>query len=386
MAAGRGKLHAWLGLLRLPRTRNEDRCRLLKTLGEPVEWIFSRAALNSASLRSGGVHAPWSTALRERITALDWPAIDSDAVWLARTQTRLLTLLDAAYPALLREIESPPIVLFYQGSLACLSAPAIAVVGSRRPTGAGREAARGLGKALAQAGTCVVSGLALGVDAAAHQGALDASGCTAAVLGSGHANLYPARNRGLAQRIAECGVVLSEFAPHVPPTRYNFPHRNRIISGLSLGVAVIEAAQRSGSLITARLAGEQGRDVFAMPGSVRNPLSRGCHQLLREGATLIESAADVLAEIGHEWAGPNAGGVVGAPGVAAGTETVRPRGARSELGPAAAVLACVDFDPSSVDAIVARSGLTPDIVSSMLLALELEGQVRRDLSGAFSLT
>ena len=375
MPASSDRLRAWIALVRLPRTNARERRRLVDSLGDPVEWIDEHRGVQLPALPEWlRRHRP---SLELRISQLPWRSIDAEVNWLLGVRAHLTTWLDSDFPPLLREVSDPPLVLFCRGQVACLTRPMVAIVGARRPTYAGREAARRLSRDLAQAGVGVVSGLALGVDAAAHEGALEGGGDTVAVLGSGLSNVYPARNRGLAERIAEHGVVVSEFTPHTRPARHHFPHRNRIISGLSLGVAVVEAASRSGSLITARLAGEQGRDVFAMPGSVRNPLSRGCHRLIREGAALIEGAADVLEELGGGW-GRLAKERRQGPGESGSRARVEPK------GPAGVVLACVDYDSTAVDNIVTRSGLTPDIVSSMLLALELEGLIRADASGGFT--
>jgi len=210
----------------------------------------------------------------------------------------ILTLHDPAYPALLKEIADPPPLLFVRGDPAVLSRPQLGIVGSRNPTPGGRSLAEDFARSLSRCGLVVTSGMALGIDAAGHRGALRGGGTTLAVAGTGPDRIYPARHRDLARAIVEQGAIISEFAPGTPALPSNFPRRNRIISGLSLGVLVVEAACRSGSLITARLAAEQGREVFALPGSIHNPLARGCHHLIRQGAKLVEDIEDIVEELG----------------------------------------------------------------------------------------
>jgi DNA processing protein len=249
------------------------------------------------------------------------------------------------------------------GDPTVLQQPQLAIVGSRKPTAGGRDNARDFARAVCKLGLTVTSGLALGIDANAHSGALDMACPTVAVLGNGMDRIYPARHRNLADNIRQHGALLSEFPPGTPPLAAHFPQRNRIISGLSLGVLVIEAALRSGSLITARLGAEQGREVFAIPGSIHNPLARGCHYLLRDGAHLVECPGDITAELGALAAvqpGP-------APVIAA--ETPPPVDALHTL------LEHMGFDPVDIDTLIERSGLTAEQVSSMLLLLELQGKL-----------
>jgi DNA processing protein len=242
-----------------------------------------------------------------------------------------------------------------------LNRPTVAIVGSRQATPQGLEDAREFARALAGAGVTVVSGLELGIDAAAHRGAVDEQGSTIAVVGTGLDRVYPAANRKLAHAIAERGSMLSEFAPGTPPLQWHFPRRNRLISGLSRGVLVIEANLSSGSLITARLAGEQGREVMAVPGSIHSPLSRGCHKLIREGAKLVETAQDVLAELGmHAAPVPNAAAAAATRDIAAEY---------------AALLAAMGTGPVDFDRLVARTGLAPQVISAQLTALEIDGIV-----------
>ena len=291
--------------------------------------------------------------------------------WLDRPDTHLLTPADVGYPALLREIAGPPPQLFVRGSLEALSLPQLAIVGSRNATPAGTETAHDFASHLARGGFCVTSGLAEGIDAAAHRGALHAGGRTIAVCGTGPDIVYPRRHERLADDIvANGGAIVSEFAPGTPVFRSNFPRRNRLISGLSVGTLVVEAGVRSGALITARHAMEQGREVFAIPGSIHNPVARGCHLLIRNGAKLVETATDIVEELGGLLAGmqlPESPGPSFALPVAVDGEYVK-------------LLAAMAWDPVDADSLVARSGLTIGEVSSMLLMLEMQGSVRT-LSG-----
>ncbi len=281
--------------------------------------------------------------------------------WLAEPGHDLLVLGDADYPPRLLATADPPLLLWLQGRRDLLAAPSIAIVGSRNPTAQGGDNARAFARALARAGYTIVSGLALGVDAAAHEGALDAGGATIAVVGTGLDQVYPRRNAGLAARLlAGGGLIVSEYALGMPVLPANFPKRNRIIAGLSLGCLVVEAAVQSGSLITARMAVEAGREVFAIPGSIHSPQARGCHALIRQGAKLVESAEDVLEEL------PPLSGAPAAPQAAAQTPHEQQ-----------VLLDAMGFDPVSLDALMARSGWPAAELSAALLELELDGHVAR---------
>ena len=297
--------------------------------------------------------------------------------WLDRPDAHLLTPADAAYPALLREIASPPPQLFVRGNVDVLSLPQLAIVGSRNATPAGAETAHSFASHLAARGFCITSGLAEGIDAAAHRGALAARGQTLAVCGTGPDIVYPRQHASLAEEIvAAGGAIVSEFAPGTPVFRANFPRRNRLISGLSIGTLVVEASVRSGALITARHAMEQGREVFAIPGSIHNPVARGCHRLIRNGAKLVETATDIVEELSGLLAGlqlpdrPAGAGVM----LDAPVKAPEPDAEYAQL------LAAMGWDPVDADSLVARSRLTIGEVSSMLLMLELQGSVRA-LSG-----
>lgn len=297
--------------------------------------------------------------------------------WLAESRHALIRREDEDFPALLAAIADPPDALYVDGDPAALHLPCLAIIGSRNPTAGGARNAFEFARYLGQNGFCIVSGLAAGIDAAAHRGALAAGAPTVAFLGHGIDTVYPAQHRELAAAIARQGALVSEFPFGTPPMRQLFPQRNRLISGLSLGTVVVEAARQSGSLITARLAGEQGREVFALPGSIHNPMARGCHRLIREGAKLVESAEDIVNELG-----PLAGHVLQfseessqSPSARVPGDDAEYRKLREHLG----------FDPVSVDELASRSGLTIEQVSSMLLILELDGKVEKLSGGRYAL-
>jgi DNA processing protein len=341
------------------------------------------------------------------LCAPDWSAVEHDLAWLGGADNHVLGLDSADYPPLLRETHAPPPLLFVRGDPRVLHGLQLAVVGSRNPTASGGEIAATLSGGLAGAGLTVTSGMALGIDAAAHRGALRGGGPTIAVTGTGLDRVYPASHRGLAHEIAGHGALVSELPPGTGPRAEHFPRRNRIIAGLSLGTLVVEAALRSGSLITARHAMEQGREVFAVPGSIRNPLARGCHRLIREGAKLVEDVADILEELA-----PLAGAagdleddrsIRANAGSGDGASSPRPRGRRvSDVTPSPCLgrnynqeevalsgaegqlLDALGFDPVGVDTIVQRSGLTAEAVSSMLLVLELHGHVVSTAGGLYT--
>ncbi len=289
---------------------------------------------------------------------------DDALAWLDQPGCGLLLRDADAYPARLRSLPDAPLALFYQGDPELLQAAQLAIVGSRNPTPAGARHARLFARTLAQKGLVITSGLALGIDAAAHLGALEAQGLTIAVTGCGLDSVYPKSHGALARQIAQDGLLISEYPPGTPPRRQHFPRRNRLIAGLTLGTLVVEAAVRSGSLITARLAAEQGREVFAIPGSVDNPMARGCHALIRNGAKLVETANDILEEIGS---------------IIDNVETT----ALPEAATATPVhdkdyqllLKHLDNAPMSIDSLAAATGLSVNSVSSMLLILELQDAV-----------
>jgi DNA processing protein len=302
-------------------------------------------------------------------------ALDSDAVaraveqalgWLEFPGNALVTLADAAYPRLLLEITDPPAVLYCRGRLDLLNRPALALVGSRNATAQGNSNAEQFARSFSAAGLTIVSGLAQGIDAAAHRGGLAGKGSTIAVLGTGADIAYPRANAALAAEIAERGLLLSEFPLGTKALAHNFPRRNRLISGLAQGCLVVEAALASGSLITARAAAEQGREVFALPGSIHSPLSKGCHALIKSGAKLVESAEDVLSE----FAAFHRIGFASTRTPAGVSAAATPTGNADEP-----LLACMGFDPVDVDSLCARAGLPAERVSAELLRLELAGRI-----------
>lgn len=296
--------------------------------------------------------------------------------WAARDGNYLLTLADAHYPPALLSLADPPPLLYAKGRIDLLARPAMAIVGSRNATLQGMQNAGRFAKTLSDSGLTVVSGLALGIDAAAHEAACSlqpGAGSTIAVTGTGLDLVYPARHRPLAHRIAEQGCLLSEYPLGTPAIATNFPRRNRLISGLSLGVLVVEAALQSGSLTTARSALEQGREVFAIPGSIHSPLAKGCHQLIRQGAKLVESAQDILEELRWQAGAAPASMAKAVPPPAAADDPDDPDG----------LLAAVGHDPVSVDQLAARSGLPAARLQAALLSLELQGRVERLPDGRY---
>jgi DNA processing protein len=296
--------------------------------------------------------------------------------WAQDPQNHLIAIGDNDYPELLGQISRPPSELFVRGEPGLLQMPALAIVGSRNPTQAGARNAFEFARHLGGMGFCIVSGLAEGIDTAAHRGALDAGAATVAFLGHGIDRVYPASNRDLAHEIAAHGALVSEFPLGTHPGRENFPQRNRLISGMSLGTLVVEAARRSGSLITARFAGEQGREVFALPGSIHNPLARGCHQLIRQGAKLVETADDIVAELA-----PLASHLL----QNSLESTANESPANTDDEEYVQLKKYLSHDPIGVDELVNNSGLTIEQVSSMLLILELEGVVEPLSGGRYSL-
>jgi DNA processing protein len=339
-----------------------------KRLRELVTEAGSAAAL---------VHQPPACtpeALRDYLRNPDRAGAAADLEWLAGDRHSLLTFDDPDYPARLEHAGNPPAALFLNGDTTLLDLPQVAVVGSRNPSAGGRSNAEAFAAFLAASGLVVASGLARGIDAAAHRGALAADGLTLAVTGTGPDRVYPAANRALAHEIAANGLLVSEFPTGTPPLPANFPRRNRILAGLSLGTLVIEAAPRSGSLITARLAADAGREVFAIPGSIHNPLARGCHALIREGAKLVETGEHVLEEL--------------APLLRTAPPTAGPQPQSTDDEPAdpqhQAVIEALGHDPLSTDELVRRTGFPAREVSSILLLLELQGHVSSEPGGLFA--
>ena len=349
-------LAAWIRLSLIDGLGPATFRKLLSVFGLPDQILgASHANLSRIVPKAMALQTLQETHEAQIAATLDWAGQDGNTI---------LTLADKAYPRLLLEIANPPPLLYLRGQTALLEKNGLAIVGSRNASPQGLANAEGFARAFSDTGLTIISGLALGVDAAAHRGGLSGSGSTIAVLGTGADSLYPTSNRKLGEEIANRGLLVSEFPVGTPPVAANFPRRNRLISGLARGCLVVEAAISSGSLITARQAGEQGREVFAIPGSIHSPLSRGCHLLIKQGAKLVESAADVLEELGAEI--PTKSGSI-----------PKQSGVDNEL------LLHMGYDICTLDALVSRSRLTVDAVSAMLLNLELEGKIASLPGGRF---
>ena len=344
-------LKAWLALSLTRGLGGESARRLLKEFGSP-DAVYAASTRSLKAVVKADVAAEISKGIADDAVA---PAL----AWLEDGNNHIVTLADDDYPQALLNIPDPPLLLYVKGRLDMLNRSALAIVGSRNATPQGINNAEAFAKSLSDAGLCIISGMAHGIDAAAHRGALRGQGKnqggSIAVVGTGLDKVYPAANRDLAHALAQQGALVSEFPLGTPPLAANFPRRNRLISGMSIGCLVVEAGLQSGSLITARLALEQGRDVFAIPGSIHAPQSKGCHALLKQGAKLVEAAQDILEELS---------GLVVAP-------------ARSPdiQGADSALLEHLGFDPVDVDTLSMRCGLTIAELSAMLLTLELEGRV-----------
>ena len=316
-------------------------------------------------------------AARAYLKSAAGPPSALERAWIKNPHHHLVAFTDPRYPGSLHGLERRPVVLYVAGTPEVLSEPQLSIVGSRNPTPAGRDTAFDLAESLAARGLAITSGLAEGIDSAAHRGALAAQGITLAVLGNGIDSIYPRGNQRLSEEIRFRGALISEFPLGTPPRRENFPQRNRIIASLSLGTLVVEAARRSGSLITARLAGDQNRELFAVPGSIYNPLSRGCHELIRQGAKLTETAADILSELNFsaffEGVRRASGSLTQAADFEAGMDKEHK-----------ILLDALGFDPADLDMLVVRTGFKAEAVSSMMLILELEGHVQAAPGGRYS--
>jgi DNA processing protein len=343
------ELASWLQLSLTPGLGASTLRNLLRKYGLPHQVLARERAELAAFLAPESLRAMESQRVRDAVArALDWAAAENHFV---------ITLADETYPRALLEIADPPAVLYAHGRAELLQCPALAIVGSRNATAQGESNAEQFARSLSEAGLTIVSGLALGIDAAAHRGGLAGASATIAVLGTGVDVVYPSRNAELAAEIARRGLLVSEFALGTPAIAHNFPRRNRLISGLARGCLIVEAAIASGSLITARCAADQGRDVFAIPGSIHSPLAKGCHALIKSGAKLVESADDVLAELSGFQSTGRASTLATTPGADTG------------------LLAVMGHDPVDIDSLCARAGLSPEEVTSQLLRLELDGRV-----------
>ena len=341
-------LKAWLALSLTRGLGGDGARRLLKEFGSP-EAVLAASASSLKSVVKADVAAEISKGIADE-------QLTPTLAWLEDSNNHIITLADSDYPQALLNITDPPLLFYVKGRLDLLNHAALAVVGSRNATPQGINNAGAFAKSLSDAGLCVISGMAHGIDAAAHRGALQGRGSSIAVVGTGLDKVYPAANRDLAHALASQGALISEFPLGTPPLAGNFPRRNRIISGMSSGCLVVEAGLQSGSLITARLALEQGRDVFAIPGSIHAPQSKGCHALLKQGAKLVETAQDILEELGSS--------LPASPARSPATQCAD-----------SALLEQIGFDPVDLDTLSVRCSLTMAELSAMLLVLELEGRV-----------
>jgi len=344
----------------------------LLTLKDRFDDVTTIVKQSEQQLRDAGLPADKARS----VATPDKDVIGATSKWLESDAHHLVRYGEDEYPEMLKELRGAPLLMYVNGDVDALHLPSLAIIGSRNPTRGGVRNAIEFSRHLAGSGYTIVSGLAQGIDTAAHRGALDAGGQTVAFLGHGIDRVYPAQNHELAHQIADNGALVTEYPLGAPPDKWHFPERNRLISGLSLGTLVIEAARRSGSLITARLAAEQGREVFALPGSIHNPLSRGCHELIRQGAKLVETAADISAEL--------------APLTAHLRQTLVESG-KSEAPPPDGdtdyleLRKFLSHDPTTIDDLESQSGLTIDQLSSMLLILELHGEVESLSGGRYAL-
>lgn len=367
------ELLSWMTLLRAPGLGGAGLRVLLREAGS------ARAAC--AGIRRFRERAGLDQAALDWIERPDRARLDADLTWLAQPGHHLLRCNEADFPPQLDAIAQPPAALFVAGDPAVLLGPQIAIVGARSATAQGLATAGDFARTLASSGLAITSGLADGIDGAAHAAALDAGAATLAVVGTGADLVYPRKHEELAARIVEHGAIVSEFPLGTDARPSHFPRRNRLIAGLALGTLVIEAGLQSGSLITARLAAEAGREVFAIPGSIHNPLAKGCHRLIRNGARLVETAAEVIEALGPaaHALGSELRARLDAPEVPAGAGTGMP--ARSHDPDYAALAAALSDAPASLDELVQRTGLAPAALSSMLLMLELEGTVAPAVNG-----
>ena len=361
------ELRPWLALWRVKGVGAKTYLSLLNFFGSPAS-VFNAPI---EALRQAGL----SPAVAQQIKNVDERAIEPDLKWLEREDCHLMCWCDEDYPALLKEIPDPPPVLFIRGDRSLVGSLQIAMVGTRNPSPLAVKTAQAFAKNFATFGLTVTSGLALGIDQAAHKGTLEAAGKTIAVAATGLDRVYPASHKGLAEEIIKSGAIVSEFPIRTQPKPGYFPRRNRIISGLSLGVLVVEAAIKSGTLVTAKHAMEQDREVFAIPGSIHNPLAKGCHHLIRQGAKLVETAEDVFEELGHLSL------------VAVGEDDCQAQEAMLNNplieGDYAVLLEKIAFDPTSVDELISETNFTAEEISSMLLVLELQGLVSSVPGGLF---
>lgn len=369
-------LKSWVSLLRVPGVGPKTFQKLLDAFNSPPE-VFSSS---SQSLKQAGFSEKIISAINDAentISSLE------DIKWLESADSHyIITIHCPEYPALLKQISNPPPLLFVQGNLSILNDPQLAIVGSRNPTQGGLSNTHEFAKYLSRSGLCITSGLALGVDGAAHQGAIDTNSPTIAVIATGVDRVYPARHRELAHQIVIHGAIISEFPIGTQARPENFPRRNRIISGIAHGTLVIEAAKRSGSLITAKLSSEQNREVFAIPGSIHNPLARGCHQLIKEGAKLVETAQDILEEMAsiidvnslHNDTDQTISETETTADITVADDSIEHQNLLDKMG----------YDPVSIDELVIRTEQNPASIAATLLILELQNKVSSNGGGTYT--
>ncbi len=350
----------WLLLLKAPHLGTRTFYKALKVFDSP-EQVF--LASKSERKESGLFRSETLGFLSQNDPSL----VQTELDWAKTQQCHILTLIDQAYPAQLKTISDPPPVLYVRGDLRCLSLPQLAIVGSRNPSPSGEKNAYEFAKSLSQAGLVITSGMASGIDAKAHIGAIEADKPTIAVCGTGLDRVYPAKHKFLAHQISRRGALVSEFAIGTAPIANNFPRRNRVISGLSLGTLVVEASIKSGTMITAKLAADQGREVFAIPSSIYNPLAQGCHQLIKQGAKLVENIDDIVDELAFDFRPlPNKS-----------IDIKDAKNAKEMDSNPSVLLKYLGYEPLSIDAMVENTGLSPQIVTQELLELELANKVAR---------
>jgi DNA processing protein len=359
----------WISLSRVHGIGAQTFCQLLKKFGNPTA-IYAASTQQLKEVVSDSIASQISL-------GIDEAALSDALLWLCQANNHLVTLADSTYPQALLQISDPPPIIYAKGNLALLNQPSIAIVGSRNASQQGENNAEAFAQGLCAYGLCIVSGLALGIDGAAHKGALKATAATIAVVGTGLDIVYPAKHRDLAHQIAERGLIISEFPLGTASMPQNFPRRNRIISGLSLGCLVVEANLQSGSQITARLAAEQGREVFAIPGSIHSPMSKGCHQLIKQGAKLVDCLQDIVEDL-HLNLDLNLDITTSSQNSA-----FNQRPADADTAVLNPLLAVMGYDPISLESLVRLSHLTVSEVSSMLMLLELEGSIASLAGGQY---
>ncbi len=374
------ELESWISLTRVPGVGPKTFQALLSEFDSPLD------ALNASisSLKNAGVSDKIARLIVDSKNNQS-QSILADTEWLnAADNHHIITLNCKEYPPLLKQISNPPPLLYIHGNPSLLKDPQLAIVGSRQPTQGGQSASYDFAHHLGKTGLCITSGLALGVDGYAHQGAIDSNSPTIAVIATGIDRVYPAKHRDLAHKIVEKGAIVSEFPIGTQPKAENFPRRNRIISGLSHGTLVVEAALQSGSLITARLAGEQNREVFAIPGSIHNPLARGCHQLIRQGAKLVETAQDILEEMANviDMTVVNKQEIITISKQEHASDSMQKD--PKLQGDYQTLLDKMGFDPTPIDQLVVRTGFSPESIAAMLLILELQNQVTSSGGGTYT--